>query len=182
MRLSPESQKSGVHFQYLNGKARLMLFDLPTPSFFSWTLAVPPSPLGAPGFRPGSQGDSRRQHRPGYGWPGKYLFHPPEGAGCFFPPHPRRNHRLRMPSKLSWLPGLRKPLKLGVGKSYSIVDKKKLFIIKSLKLFMKESNVECKKGGERNKKLLKSPSSTKVKLFLISTIFPITKERQNENA
>jgi len=28
------------------------------PQFFSWTLAVPPSRLGAPGFRPGSQGIS----------------------------------------------------------------------------------------------------------------------------
>jgi len=109
-------QRSLSQYRGEGGVLSIISRPLPTPSFFSWTLAVPPSPLGAPGVRPGSQGDSRRQHRPGYGWPGKYLFHPPQGAGCLFPPHPRRNHRLRMPSELSWLPGLHKPLKLGVGK------------------------------------------------------------------
>jgi len=44
------------------------------------------------------------------------------GGGGFFPPHPRRNHCLLMPSELSWLSGLRKPLKTGVGKGIFLLD------------------------------------------------------------
>jgi hypothetical protein len=38
-------------------------------------------------------------------WKVECLSHPPEEAGCFFPPNPRRNQRLMVPNETSWPPG-----------------------------------------------------------------------------
>ncbi len=48
-------------------------------------------------------------------WKVECVSHPPEGAGCFFPPHPRRNQRLMLPSGAPWLPGLGKAVRKNWG-------------------------------------------------------------------
>jgi hypothetical protein len=43
-------------------------------------------------------------------WKGEAPFHPPQGAGRFFPPYPQRNQRLMVPSESPWLLGLGKAI------------------------------------------------------------------------
>jgi len=60
---------------------------------------LPPGISPAPWSGPGSQGDSRRQHRLGFRLarrnPARFRR---RRRGAFFPPHPRRNQRLMIPS------------------------------------------------------------------------------------